>query len=459
MYMDQLIPNRYEMKKLVVLGGGESGYGAAVLGLHLGMNVFLSDAGKLKESFRQLLIKDGIEFEEGSHTPSRLLAADVVVKSPGIPDTAPMVVELRRKGIPVVSEIEFAGWHTDAKMVCITGSNGKTTTTSLIYHIMREAGIDAGLAGNIGRSLALQVARDPKPLYVIELSSFQLDGMSRFKADVAVLMNITPDHLDRYDHKMQNYVDSKFRIIRNQTDEDFFIYWADDPVILPELEKYDIKSTLLPFSSRRDAVKGAAAYASDSEITVCPPGGFHMCISRSRIPLKGMHNMYNCMAAALACAACGMQPDAIASGIFSFSPVPHRLEPVRTVGGVRWINDSKATNVASTFYALESMDSPVVLILGGTDKGNDYSEILPFVREKVREIVCMGVDNKKIIDFFTNHVENIHDTHSLHDAVECCRRVARPGETVLLSPCCASFDLFDNYEQRGDLFRQEVMNL
>lgn len=442
------------MKKLIVLGGGESGCGAAVLGKKLGMEVLLSDGGKLKDPYRRLLEQYDIPFEEGGHTPEKVLAADLAVKSPGIPDTAPLVVELSKKGVPVVSEIEFAGWYTDAKMICITGSNGKTTTTSLIYHIMKGAGMNVGLAGNIGRSLALQIALDPKPAYVIELSSFQLDGMSDFKADVAVLMNITPDHLDRYDHKMQNYVDSKFRIIRNQTPDDYFIYWVDDPVIQGELAKYDIKAAQWPFSAKNSS---APAYVDAQRLTLKVPGKADMEISRSRIPLKGLHNMFNCMAAALACTAAGVAPDRIAEGIFSFKAVPHRLELVAEIDGVKWINDSKATNVASTYYALESMDSPTVLILGGTDKGNDYSEILPFVREKVREIVCMGVDNRKIIDFFTGKVEAVHDTHSLDEALKCCRNVARRGETVLLSPCCASFDLFKNYEQRGDLFRLKVL--
>ena len=445
------------MKKLIILGGGESGYGTAVLGKKLGMDVFLSDAGHLKDKYRELLKAENISFEEGGHTESRIMEADVVVKSPGIPDTAPLVVALRSKGIPVVSEIEFAGWHTDAKMVCITGSNGKTTTTSLIYHIFREAGLNAGLAGNIGQSLALQVAIDPKPLYVIELSSFQLDGMNDFKADVAILMNITPDHLDRYDHKMQNYVDSKFRIIRNQTSSDYFIYWADDPVIQGELPKYDIKSRQLPFSDKTD--KDAAVVVDDTDIKVKWSENPPLTIARADLPLKGLHNMYNCMAAVLASRACGVDNEDILKGLRSFKAVAHRLETVCIKNGVHWINDSKATNVASTYYALESMDSPTVLILGGTDKGNDYSEILPFVKKKVREIVCMGADNAKIINFFTNHVEAIHDTHSLEEAVACCQRVARKGETVLLSPCCASFDLFKNYEQRGDLFKEAVLNL
>lgn len=445
------------MKKLIVLGGGESGYGAAVLGMKLGMDVFLSDAGALKDKYRKLLTERNIPFEEGGHTEEKIMAADLVVKSPGIPDTAPLVLALREKGTPVVSEIEFAGWHTDAKMICITGSNGKTTTTSLIYHILKNAGLKAGLAGNIGQSLALQVAEDPKPLYVIELSSFQLDGMNDFKADIAVLMNITPDHLDRYDHKMQNYVDSKLRIIRNQTSSDYFIYWADDPVIINELPKYDIKAQCLPFSSV--PAKEDAAEATDSEIIVKWSENPAFRIPRAEIPLKGLHNMYNCMAAILASRACGIDNDDILKGLKSFEAVPHRLEFIREKDGVRWINDSKATNVASTFYALESMDSPTILILGGTDKGNDYSEILPFVKEKVREIVCMGVDNAKIINFFNNHVEAIHDTHSLEEAVECCHKAVRKGETVLLSPCCASFDLFKNYEQRGDLFKEAVLKL
>ncbi|MCH5218872.1 MAG: UDP-N-acetylmuramoyl-L-alanine--D-glutamate ligase [Muribaculaceae bacterium] len=422
--------------RLVVLGGGESGYGAAVLGRKLGMEVLLSDSGTLKEPYRSLLVQEGIPFEEGGHTPEKILDADLVVKSPGIPETAPLVVALRDKGVEVISEIEFAGRHTDARMICITGSNGKTTTTSLIYHILRQAGRDVGLAGNIGHSLALQVARDPKPCYVIELSSFQLDGMYRFKADVAVLMNITPDHLDRYDHKMQNYVESKFRIIRNQTASDVFIYWDGDPVIKAEFPRHDIKARLLPFDA--------------DTLPVLP---------KEDIPIKGLHNLFNALAATLACRAVGLTDEEIAAGIRTFKAVPHRLEFIREKDGVRWINDSKATNVASTYYALEAMDRPTVLILGGTDKGNDYSEILPFVKEKVRHIVCMGVDNAKIVKFFSGHVEGIIDTHSLAEAVECCRRVARPGETVLLSPCCASFDLFKNYEQRGDLFREAVTNL
>lgn len=445
------------MKRLVVLGGGESGYGAAILGKKLGYDVFLSDSGKLKDPYNRLLALNEIEYEEGGHTSEKIMTADLVIKSPGIPDSAPLIKSLRAKDIPVISEIEFAGRHTDAKMVCITGSNGKTTTTSLIYHIMKEAGINVGLAGNIGQSLALQVAEDPKPIYVVELSSFQLDGMYDFKADVAVLMNITPDHLDRYDYSMEKYADSKFRIIRNQSAKDYFIYWADDPVIKEGIERHGFKATPLPFTADPD--EKACGKVDGSKIELNVPGMIHLSISRSRLPIKGVHNMYNCMAAALACAACGLSPDSIFTGLESFKAVPHRLEFVADIDGIKWINDSKATNVASTFFALESMETPTILILGGTDKGNDYSAILPFVKEKVREIVCMGVDNTKIINFFDGKVEAVHDTHSLADAVACCRRIARAGETVLLSPCCASFDLFKNYENRGDLFKEEVLKL
>lgn len=444
------------MKKLVILGGGESGYGTAVLGRKLGMDVFLSDSGTLKQKYRDLMVSEGLPFEEGGHTAEKILDADIVVKSPGIPDKAPLVKILKEKKIPVISEIEFAAKHTDAKMICITGSNGKTTTTSLIYHIIKRAGIDAGLAGNIGMSLALQVALAPKPVYVIELSSFQLDGMFDFKADIAVLMNITPDHLDRYDYKMQNYVESKFRIIRNQTSSDFFIYWADDPVIKKELEHHQIKAKTLPFTSGSSL--GAAGRVQEDCIVFETPKG-EVKMSREEIPIRGLHNMYNCVAAGLACGAMGLEGEVITEGIRTFEAVPHRLEKVADIDGVRWINDSKATNVASTYYALESMTTPTVLILGGTDKGNDYSEILPFVEQKVKAIVCMGVDNKKIIDYFSGKVPSIVDTRSLKDAVAACRREAVCGDTVLLSPCCASFDLFNNYEQRGDLFKEEVLKL
>lgn len=434
----------YKGKRLVVLGGGESGAGAAILGAKAGMKVLLSDKGELKKQYRDMLESRGIPFEQHGHTEDEVLKADIVVKSPGIPDTAPLVKALRQKGIPVISEIEFAGNFTDSKMICITGSNGKTTTTSLIYHIIRSAGVDAGLAGNIGHSLALQVAENPKPVYVIELSSFQLDGMYDFKADIAVLLNITPDHLDRYDYKMQNYVESKFRIMQNQTDTDFFIYWKGDPVVSSNLANKPSKAIRLPF---------------DSDLKIAVPGREPFEIDRNRIPIKGLHNVYNTMAAALACSAFGLSPKQIADGIETFSPVPHRLEPVGEIGGVKWINDSKATNVASTYYALESMTTPTVLILGGTDKGNDYNEILPFVKEKVKAIVCMGADNTKLMNFFADKVPALYDCHTLDEAVERCSEVSEPGDTVLLSPCCASFDLFKNYEDRGDRFRLAVAEL
>ena len=444
-------------KNLVVLGGGESGVGAAVLGQKLGMNVWLSDSGSLKPSYRRMLEERNIAFEEKGHDIEKVMAADVVVKSPGIPDTVPMIVNLREKGIPVVSEIEFAGRFTDARMICITGSNGKTTTTMLTHHIFTSAGVDAGLAGNVGHSLALQVAESPKPVYIIELSSFQLDGMHRFKADVAVLMNITPDHLDRYDHKMENYTASKFRITQNQTPDDYFIYWADDPVIREKLKSHEIKACPLPFSTEKE--EDSAAWTEGKSIVFKFPKGHLWKIEKDSIPMKGLHNYYNTMAATLAATAFGLKEEAIKDAVMTFQPVPHRLENVDVIDGVRWINDSKATNVASTYYALESMDSPTVLILGGTDKGNDYNDILPFVREKVKAVVCMGVDNRKLVDFFTGKVAELRDTHTLAEAVEACRELAESGDTVLLSPCCASFDLFSNYEDRGDKFKEAVRNL
>lgn len=447
----------FQGKKLVVLGGGESGVGAAILGQKIGMEVLLSDAGKLKDSYRSELEKRNIPFEEGAHSEVKILDADYVVKSPGIPDKAPLVKKLREKGVEIVSEIEFAGWFTDAKMICITGSNGKTTTTSLIYHIFREAGENAGLAGNIGKSLAWQVAEDPKPLYVIELSSFQLDGMYRFKADIAVLLNITPDHLDRYEYKMDNYVDSKLRILQNQTEADYYIYWEEDPEIEKGMQRHQPTAISLPFSSKK--LSGSQAWIDGDNVIVCLRYGKQMTMLRKDIPIKGLHNMYNTMAAVLACDAYGLDEQKIRQGVTTFIPVEHRLELVAVKDGVRWINDSKATNVASTYYALESMDTPTVLILGGTDKGNDYSEILPFVQQKVKAIVCMGVDNDKLMNFFRGKVSELYDTHSLAEAVDKCRETASEGDTVLLSPCCASFDLFKNYEHRGQLFKEAVRNL
>ncbi len=441
----------------MVLGGGESGAGAAVLGKVKGYDVLLSDSGTIAPKYKELLEKEGIEYEEGGHSVDRIMNADTVIKSPGIPPTAPLVKALADKGTPILSEIEFAGRYTDAKMVCITGSNGKTTTTLLTYHILKEAGLDVGLAGNVGKSLALQVARENHDIYVIELSSFQLENMYDFKADVAVIMNITPDHMDRYDHKMENYVAAKFRILRNQTKDDFFIYWQDDPVVTSQISAVQAEALRLPFGEMRE--EGTAAWVDDNNVVHfhTPMDVFE--IPRDRLALPGLHNLYNSMAAGLSASLFNIRNESICKALSDFEAVEHRLEYVDTVNGVRYINDSKATNVNSTWYALESMTSPTVLILGGKDKGNDYSEIEELVRKRVKAIVCMGKDNAKLLDFFGDKVSEIRDTHSMDEAVAECARLAAPGDTVLLSPCCASFDLFKSYEHRGDLFKEAVRRL
>lgn len=438
------------------MGGGESGAGAAVLGKTKGFEVFLTDSGKIPEPHRSLLIEHGIEFEEGGHTPEKVLNADIIVKSPGIPPTAPLMAEAMSRNIPVVSEIEFAGKYSDAKMVCITGSNGKTTTTLLTYHILRKAGLDVGLAGNVGKSLALQVALEPHEYYVIELSSFQLENMYDFKANIAVILNITPDHMDRYDHKMENYVAAKFRILQNQTEDDYFIYWLGDPVVTEQIRHIQTEARMMPFSDHPE--EGAVAFVEDGIVHFDVPGDVWE-IPRDRLSLTGLHNLYNSMAAGISASLLNIRKDTIREALSDFEAVEHRLEYVATVDGVRYINDSKATNVNSTWYALESMTSPTVLILGGTDKGNDYSEIEELVAQKVKAIVCMGVDNAKLLDFFGDKVEAIADTHSLEEAVAACRRLATEGDTVLLSPCCASFDLFKNYEHRGEEFKKAVRAL
>lgn len=445
------------MKKLVILGGGESGCGAAVLGKARGWEVFLSDSGRLAPKYKEMLESRGIPFEEGAHTPERLLDADTVVKSPGIPPTAPLVRRFAEKGTPIISEIEFAGRYTDAKTVCITGSNGKTTTTMLIYHILKKAGLDVGLAGNVGKSMAMQVAEDPHDIYVIELSSFQLENMYDFKAHVAVIMNITPDHMDRYDHKMENYVAAKFRILQNQTKEDYFIYWQDDPIVTAQIRAMQIEALMLPFGEHK--LEDTAAWVDERGIIhfQLPEDVFE--IPRDRLALQGLHNLYNSMAAGLSASLFHVRNDVVKAALEDFEAVEHRLEFVAEINGVRYINDSKATNVNSTWYALESMVTPTVLILGGKDKGNDYNEILPFVKEKVKAIVCMGADNRKLLDFFSGQVPAIVDTHSIGDAVAACRRLAEKGDTVLLSPCCASFDLFKSYEDRGEQFKQQVRAL
>lgn len=444
------------MEKLVVLGGGESGVGAAILGKEKGMEVFLSDMGNIPEKYRSVLIEEGIEFEEGKHTENRILDADIVVKSPGIPPYAPMVEKIVAKGIPVLSEIEFAGRYTNARMVCITGSNGKTTTTLLIYHILRKAGLNVGLAGNVGKSLALQVAREHHDYYVIELSSFQLENMYDFKADIAVIMNITPDHMDRYDHKMENYVNAKFRILQNQTSEDYFIYWQDDPIVTEQIKRIQTEAMLMPFSEFRQ--EDSKAYVENGIVKFIGPNEVWE-IPRDKLALRGLHNLYNSMAAGLSASILNIKDDKIRGALEDFEAVEHRLEYVATVGGVKYVNDSKATNVNSTWYALESMTTPTVLILGGKDKGNDYTEIEELVKEKVKAIVCMGKDNSKLIDFFTGKVPLISDTHSIEEAVKECARIAEDGDTVLLSPCCASFDLFKSYEDRGEKFKAEVRKL
>lgn len=443
-------------EKLVVLGGGESGAGAAVLGKVKGMDVILSDMGKIPDKYRRMLQDEEIRFEEGGHTESLLLDADIVVKSPGIPPTAPLVKKFMEKGTPVLSEIEFAGRYTDARMVCITGSNGKTTTTLLTYHILRKAGLDVGLAGNVGKSLAYQVAREDHEIYVIELSSFQLENMYDFKANIAVIMNITPDHMDRYDHKMENYVAAKFRILRNQTPDDYFIYWQDDPIVKAQIRNIQVEAMQLPFSEHREP--DSHAYVEDGIVKFDTPMEV-WDIPRDKLSLSGLHNLYNSMAAGLSASILKIKKDTIREALMDFEAVEHRLEFVREVDGVRWVNDSKATNVNSTWYALESMKTPTVLILGGKDKGNDYSEIEELVSEKVRAIVCMGKDNAKLLDFFGGKVKEIRDTHSLEDAVAACRELAQKGDTVLLSPCCASFDLFSSYEDRGDKFKAAVRAL
>ena len=443
------------MKKIVVLGAAESGAGAAVLAKVKGFDVFVSDMGSIRDNYKKLLDDHQIEWEEGQHTEERILAADEVIKSPGIPDTAPMIKKIIERNIPIISEIEFAGRYTNSKMICITGSNGKTTTTSLIYHIFKDAAYDVGLAGNIGRSLALQVAEEPHVYYVIELSSFQLDNMYDFRANVAVLLNITPDHLDRYDFKMQNYVDAKMRITRNQTSDDAFIYWNDDPIIRRELEKYDIKAVKLPFSELKEL--GSIGYIEEGQYKIEYPTPFNM--EQEELSLTGKHNIYNSLAAGIASKVSGIKNEVIRKSLSDFPGVEHRLEKVTTVRGVQYINDSKATNVDACWYALESMKTPTILIIGGKDKGNDYEPIKDLVRQKCAGLVYLGADNKKLHDNFDALGIPVRDTHSMKECVEACYEMAEPGMTVLLSPCCASFDLFKNMEDRGEQFKTLVRNL
>ena len=426
------------MKRIVVLGAGESGSGAAILAKEKGFDVFVSDCGTISEPYRALLDQNGVQWEDGKHSEELILNADEVIKSPGIPLTAPLIQKLQAQGTPIISEIEFAARYTNAKMICITGSNGKTTTTSLIFYILKQAGLNVGLAGNIGNSLALQVAHEDHDYYVIELSSFQLDNMYDFKADIAILLNITPDHLDRYDYKFQNYVDAKFRITRNQTKEDSFIYWAEDPVIDREMKKIQLGATLYPYG-----------FTQPNPLPV----------GEDELALKGRHNVLNSMAATIAANVMGIKKEVIRESLMTFQGVPHRLQYVATVRGVRWINDSKATNVNSCWYALEAMTTPTVLILGGKDKGNDYSEIDELVKEKCHTLVFMGLHNEKLQEHFGGFGLNIIDTDNLHDAIQGAYNAAKEGDTVLLSPCCASFDLFKSYEDRGEQFMAAVRAL
>ncbi|WP_320111711.1 UDP-N-acetylmuramoyl-L-alanine--D-glutamate ligase [Draconibacterium orientale] len=445
------------MKGLVaILGGGESGVGAAILAQKKGYDVFVSDLGKIKEKYKDVLSNYKIGFEEGQHSEEKILSAELVVKSPGIQETAPLVQQLKEQGTPVISEIEFGGRFSSAKTICITGSNGKTTTTLLTYHILQKAGVNVGLAGNVGKSFAWQVAEENFDVYVIELSSFQLDGMYEFKADVAVLMNITPDHLDRYGYDMQNYTDSKFRILQNQTATDYFVYCADDEVIQKEINKRDIKPVQLPFGLGEAAGPGAGV--KDNRIIInFNQNQFSMSILD--LSLQGKHNTYNSMAAGIASMVLKIRDEQLRESLSDFTGVEHRLERFLKVHGIEFINDSKATNVNSSWYALESVHKPVVWIAGGVDKGNDYTMLQGLVTNKVKAIVCLGKNNAKLHEAFGDCVADIVDASSMEEAVKAAYYLARNGDTVLLSPACASFDLFENYEDRGNQFKKEVRNL
>lgn len=444
------------MKRLVILGGGESGVGTAILGKQKGWEVFLSDKGSLKPHYRETLNKEGIQWEEGTHTEEKILSADVIMKSPGIPDKAPIIKKAHEKGIAVISEIEFASQYTDSLIVGITGSNGKTTTTLLTYHIFKEAGLQVGLGGNIGYSFAELVATKNPPYYVLEISSFQLDGIEHFAPHIAVLLNITPDHLDRYDYKFENYINSKFRIAMNQTENDYLIYDADDEVITQWLSTHTIKSKLIPFSIEKELPQGA--FLKDNKIYIMLENQTTE-IDVEEISLRGKHNIKNTMAASVAARLVNIRNNSLRESLKGFKGAPHRLEEVKVVDGVTYVNDSKATNVNSVFYALDTIKTPIVWIVGGQDKGNDYNSLLPYVHEKVRAIVCLGVDNTPIIQSFYNTIGTLVETRSMDEAVKLAQSFAQEGDTVLLSPACASFDLFKNYEERGDLFKAAVQKL
>ncbi len=444
------------MSRIVVLGGGESGVGSAVLAKVKGFDVFLSDRGNIADKYVEILKKWDIPFESGQHTEEKILSADEVVKSPGIPNTAPMVQKLIAQGTHIISEIEFAGRYDRARKICITGSNGKTTTTSLIYYLLKQAGLNVGLGGNIGQSYAYQVATENFDIYVLELSSFQLDNVYDFKADIAIITNITPDHLDRYDHKMENYVKAKFRITRNMNPEDCFIFCSDDEITVNHLNKIVVKAKQLPFTQKKEVPQGA--FVKDDKIVIRYEDSECDMYIRE-LAIGGKHNVYNSMAAAIAAKVMDIDNETIREALSSFKPVEHRLENVLSVGGVLYINDSKATNVDSAWYALECQTRPVVWIVGGTDKGNDYSSLTGLAREKVKAMICMGLDNAKFHASFEGVVPEIYDVTSAHDAVQMASRLAKNGDVVLLSPCCASFDLFKNYEDRGEQFKAEVRKL
>ena len=451
-------------KFIAILGGGISGYGSAILAKKQGFEVLLSDMGKISPLYRSRLEEWGVEYEEGGHSVERILTASEVIKSPGIPDTAPMVKALIEKGVPVISEMEFAcRYMGKARTICITGSNGKTTTTSLIYKIMKDSGAKVALGGNIGESFAYSVATAEYDWYVLELSSFQLDGMFKFKADIGVLMNITPDHLDRYDYSFDKYAASKMRITKNQNSRDYFVYSADDETILRQLEKHDIKAKELPFMVHSAIASGAGdAYPTEENSFTATVGKVSLTVDTSRLKIKGKHNTYNAMAATLATLAAGLEPEQVLQSLYDFNAIEHRLEPVGTKDDIEYINDSKATNVDSAWYALESMSRPTVWIVGGTDKGSSYAPLFDLAQKKVHTLICMGVDNKRLEESFTGVVPNIISCHTFEEAMQAVERSARQGDTVLLSPACASFDLFKNYEQRGEMFkswiRENILN-
>jgi len=444
------------MSRLVVLGGGESGVGSAVLAKVKGYDVFLSDMGKISDEYASTLQEWNIPYEEGKHSEELILNADEVVKSPGIPSTAPMVKKITESGINVISEIEFAGRYDTAKKICITGSNGKTTTTSLIYHLLQQAGLNVGLGGNIGKSYAYQVATESFDIYVLELSSFQLDNVYDFKADIAIITNITPDHMDRYGHNMENYVKAKFRITRNMSSDDCFIFCSDDEITINHLNQIVVKAQKLPFSQKEEVSQGAFV-RDDRMIVRYKENECDMFLQE--LALGGKHNVYNSMAAAIAAKVMDIDNEAIRNGLATFQAVEHRLEKVLSIGDVLYINDSKATNVDAAWYALECQTRPVVWIVGGTDKGNDYSSLIPLAQEKVKGMICMGLDNKKFHDSFEGVVPEIHDVTSAEEAVKMAHKMAEAGDVVLLSPCCASFDLFKNYEDRGRQFKEAVRKL